>query len=71
MGYYEYLSSIDLEGQAHSLPGNPFYSLIMAAARCADTDNLALLIGAFPETVNDLRKRYNAPGGFLEGERPD
>lgn len=46
----------------------PFYALIMAAARKADTDNLALLREAFPQTVEELQARYHAPGGVLPGE---
>jgi len=47
----------------------PFYAIIMAAAREADTFNLERLEAVFPETVAELRLRYNAPGGILhEGE---
>lgn len=45
-----------------------FYSLIMAAMRKADTDNLDLLKAAFPDVWRELRERYNAPGGMLAGE---
>lgn len=47
----------------------PFYALIMAAIRQADSDNLEALKEAFPETYHELRERYNAPGGLLPGER--
>lgn len=43
----------------------PFYSLIMAAMRRADTDNLAKLIRAWPEVHAELAARYNAPGSRL------
>jgi hypothetical protein len=46
----------------------PFYALLMAAMRQADTGNMALLEQAFPETATELRARYNAPGGVLAGE---
>jgi len=46
----------------------PFYALIMAAMRKADTQNLARLKGAFPETWHELKERYNAPSGKLSGE---
>jgi hypothetical protein len=42
-----------------------FYTLLMAAMRCADTDNLWKLIQAFPDVWDELQKRYNAPGGAL------
>lgn len=69
MGYREYIASISLEGQAHYEGGNPFYSLLMAAMRAADTDNLAKLESVFPDVLSDLRARYNAPGGYLPGEK--
>lgn len=46
----------------------PFYSLVMAAMRQADTDNLEKLQGAFPEVWAELQARYNAPGGILPEE---
>ena len=45
-----------------------FDSLIMAAMRKADSDNLDILRGVFPEIWQELRARYNAPGGMLAGE---
>lgn len=45
-----------------------FYALIMAAARRADTENLARLEDAFPDAVSELRRRFHAPGGLLPGE---
>jgi hypothetical protein len=41
----------------------PFYSLIMAAMRQADTENLMRLRQVFPDTYAELDARYNAPGG--------
>lgn len=63
MSYYDYRVSASLE-----LRDTPFYALIMAAARLADTANLAKLCMAWPEAVAKLEARYNAPGGLLPGE---
>ena len=46
----------------------PFYSLIMAAMREADSQNARLLREAFPATWFELQARYDAPGGVLEGD---
>lgn len=46
----------------------PFAALIMAAMRKADTANAERLAQAFPAIYVELRKRYNAPGGYLEDE---
>lgn len=43
----------------------PFESLIMAAMRKADTDNLTALQAAFPATWRELQARYNAPAGVI------
>lgn len=45
----------------------PFYALIMAAMRLADSSNAAALRAAFPGTWAELQARYNAPGGMPEG----
>lgn len=47
----------------------PFASLIMAAMRKADSTNIAKLAAVFPEIHDEVRARYNAPGGMLESER--
>ena len=47
----------------------PFYALIQAAMRKADTDNLNALRLVFPGVHDELVARYNAPGGHLPGER--
>jgi hypothetical protein len=49
--------------------GASFASMIMVAMRKADTNNFLLLCDAFPEIWEELRIRYNLPGGFLESER--
>lgn len=63
MSYYDYKVSQEI---AASDP--PFYALIMAAARKADTENAALLRQAWPETIMEFATRYHAPGGLLPGE---
>jgi len=50
----------------------PFYALIMACMRRADTMNLAKLKQAWPLVWQELEQRYHAPGGYLPNEqRPD
>lgn len=46
----------------------PFYALIMAAIRQADTRNAAALRRAFPLTYDELEARFHAPGGVLPYE---
>ncbi|SIJ61558.1 Uncharacterised protein [Mycobacteroides abscessus subsp. bolletii] len=43
----------------------PFYALIIAAIRKADTQNTARLRSAFPEVYDEFAARYDAPGGVL------
>ena len=64
MSLYEYRESLRISAND---PG--FYALIMAAARKADTDNMNRLEAAFPKTISELRSRYNAPGGLINGEK--
>lgn len=63
MSLYDYKVS-----QIISADTPPFYALIMAAMRGADTMNQRLLRGAFPEVWDEFKARYNAPGGKLDGE---
>lgn len=60
MSLYDYDVSLHISAE-----GYPFYALIMAAIRQADTDNLDALTQAFPDVVKELKARYNAPGGIL------
>ena len=60
MSHYDYVRSLEL-----GMADEPFYALIMAAMRKADTDNGEKLRNAWPEIWNELRARYNAPGGTL------
>ena len=53
------------ESRRISSGDTPFYALIMAAMRQADTANLALLREAFPGTWAELEARHDAPGGAL------
>lgn len=46
----------------------PFYALIQCAMRKADTVNELKLRTMWPEVWDDLKARYNAPGGVLPGE---
>lgn len=61
MSRFDYQASTELVGV-------PFYALIMAAMRDADTSNTAKLRAAWPETWDELYARYHAPGGLLPGE---
>lgn len=69
MGYLEYQGSKRLSLCAHEVcAGNAFYSLLMAAMREADSWNASKLQEVYPEVWSELQRRYNAPGGKLEGE---
>lgn len=60
------MSRYDYEASRQLAVNNvPFYALIMAAMRKADTYNLAALQRAFPATYAELKARFNAPGGIL------
>lgn len=63
MSLYDYQVSKELGAR-----DIPFYALIMAAMRKADTTNEILLRSAFPETWRELQQRYHAPGGILPDE---
>lgn len=61
--WYAYMKSIDL-----GLDDPPFYGLLMAAMRKADTPNAARLRVAFPDVWDDLQARHNAPAGILDSD---
>ena len=63
MSHYDYKISQQIAAQDY-----PFYALIMAAMRKADTRNIELLRVAFPDTYRELKFRYNSPNGFLPEE---
>jgi hypothetical protein len=47
----------------------PFYALLMAAMRQADTFNAEKLKREWPAAWAEMDARYNAPGGQLESDR--
>jgi len=61
MSLYDYKKSIEL----HHDESVSFYSLIMAAILRADSRNSILLRQAFPDTFDEVHKRYWSPGGEL------
>jgi hypothetical protein len=63
MSHYDYEKSKEI-----SAKDPPFASLIMSAGRKADTQNFNKLKLIFPEIINELEKRYYAPGGILPEE---
>ena len=63
MSYYDYKKGQEIAAQDH-----PFYALIQAAMRQADTDNLAKLGAMWPSVFDELQARYHAPGGRLESD---
>ena len=63
------MSIMDYRASLHiSAEDPPFYAIIMAAMRKADTSNLILLRSIFPDTWDELEKRYYARNGLLQGE---
>ncbi|WP_029108699.1 hypothetical protein [Mycobacterium sp. URHD0025] len=60
MSLYDYRAS-----QPISAIDTPFYALLMAAIRKADSQNAARLRMAFPHIHAEFQARYNAPGGVL------
>ena len=60
MSLHEYIMSREIAKQDY-----PFYALIMAAMRQADTTNMETLQYGFPSQYAELKERYNAPGGAL------
>ena len=46
----------------------PFYGLIMAAMLRADSMNAAKLRDMFPVIYDELKTRYDAPGGLIDGD---
>ena len=64
MGRYEYEMGLKISAKDY-----PFYALIQAAMRQADTDNILRLQEAWPKVWNELQERYNSPNGLLMSER--
>lgn len=59
-GLHSYHVSVKINGRSY-----PFYSLIMAAMRQADTPNAAKLAMVFPDIWEELNRRHNARLGVL------
>lgn len=59
------MSIIDYQESETISQGLSFRAMIMAAMRKADSNNLTKLQEAFPDILEELRARYNAPGGAL------
>lgn len=66
MSHHEYEAGKAISGALDP----PFYALIFAAMRKADTQNYARLREAFPAVERELVARYNAPGGVLADDTP-
>lgn len=64
MSLYDYKMSQQIA--AHDFP---FYALIMAAMRQADTNNQLKLQLQWPGLWDELKQRYNAPGGYIDGDK--
>ena len=65
MNYFTYK-----KGQEIAACNYPFYAVLQALMRDADTDNLEKLRNAFPDVWKELQARNKAPGGLLPGEIP-
>lgn len=64
MSHYDYIT-----GRRIQAKGYPFYAVLQAAMRQADSYNLEKLRTAFPEVWADLQARYHAPRGLLPEEK--
>ena len=64
MSLYDYKMSQRIASEDY-----PFYALIMAAMRQADSNNIDLLKFAFSDVWHELTERYNAPGGVLPEDK--
>ena len=63
MSHCDYMASQDIAAM-----NAPFYAIIMAAYRQADTHNAEDIRSVWPGVVAELQARYDAPGGLLPGE---
>ena len=63
MSLHAYQESLEISKDDYD-----FDSLIMAAFRKADSDNLMHLLSVYPEIWNELQERYNSPGGLIGNE---
>ena len=63
MSLYDYQRGRDISNL-----NAPFYAVIQAAMRQANTDNLEKLKGAFPDVWAEFVARYSSPDGILPGD---
>jgi len=63
MSLFDYQTSKLISAEDH-----PFYAIIMAAMRQGDTNNQRLLRDAWPHVWDELKARYNVPGGRLSDD---
>ena len=63
MSLYDFKKAVEL-----SRADVPFYALIMAAMLRADSTNIEKLKETWPEIADETQKRYDAPGGIIEGD---
>jgi len=63
--HYDYTVSQELAAK-----DVPFYGLLFALIRRADTDNLEKINAEWPEVVAEFKRRYYAPGGLIDDEQP-
>jgi hypothetical protein len=61
LNQYEYRKSLEI-----SAYGYPFYALLAALMRDADTDNLEKLRSAFPGIYESLVRWTKTPGAYLD-----
>lgn len=65
MSLYDYQKSRDIAGL-----DAPFYAILMAAIRQADTTNSEKIRQAWPGVYAEFEARYHAPGGRLTADEP-
>ena len=63
MSLHEYQQSTEIAQE-----DRPFYALIMAAMRQADSDNMLLLRTVFPDTWMEFNNRYHSVGGIIPSD---
>lgn len=63
MSHYDYELSIRI-----STRDEPFYALLFALMRRADSENLEKIKDTWPIESQEFYERYVSPGGLLEGE---
>lgn len=68
MSHLDYKLSLAIGAGKLDYPDPPFYAMIMAAMRKADSRNLVLLAEAFPGTYEEMRRRMRANDGLLDQE---